>query len=386
MKKSSVTELLLNLIRIPSYVSDSPKIVNENKLVDYIFDCLKSHTDLEIEKQPIGNDRFNLIAKKGNPDTIFLGHTDTVAPSQDAPINQLKPESIDGHIWGRGATDMKSGIAALLNAIESVPEADNFWLMLYADEEYDFLGMKALVKKYGKLRPKLLISADGSDLRVGHGCRGLIEFTARIIGETGHPAKGTGKNAVFGTAIALTELQQYLNEFTHPIMGPTTFNVAYIYGGTRTNESIIGNRLQSVQNYGNMVPDICEVKIDIRPASPELNAKKVISKFKSLINSKKLDFELVQTTHDFGAWYTEKQDIKKYSKIAQQVGGSDTFSDPKSTGYLDLQMLWEKVGKPPALMFGGGIGITAHKPDERIAIEDLEKTKDFFVECLKLTK
>lgn len=37
-------------------------------------------------------------------------------------------------------------------------------------------------------------------------------------------------------------------------------------------------------------------------------------------------------------------------------------------------------------MFGGGIGKTAHKPDERIAIGDLEKAKAFFIECLKLTK
>lgn len=386
MKKTNISTLLLDLIKIPSYISTSPKVVNENKLVDYIFDWLKSHTDLEVEKQPLDGGRFNLVAKKGNPDTIFLGHTDTVAPSQDAPINQLKPEIIDGYIWGRGATDMKSGVAAMIAAIEAVPEANNFWLMLYADEEYDFLGMKELVKKYLKIRPKLLISADGSDLEIGHGCRGLIEFTARIIGETGHPAKGMGRNAVYGTAVALTELQNYLNDFSHPIMGQTSYNVAYMYGGTKTDASIVSNRLRSVQDYGNMVPDICEVKIDIRPATPDLNAKKIISEFKRLINSKQLDFELVQITHDLGAWYTDQKGIKQYSELVKKIGGSEKFSDPKSTGYLDLQMLWAKVGQPTSLMFGGGVGMTAHKPDERILIKDLEKTRDFFIECLKLSK
>lgn len=386
MTNFGVAELLLNLIKIPSYVSNSPHVVNENKLVDYIYDWLKTHTDLKVEKQPLDGGRFNLVAKKGKPDTIFLGHTDTVAPSQDAPVNQLKPEIIDNYIWGRGATDMKSGVAAMMSAIEAVPEANNFWLMLYADEEYDFLGMKELVKKYEKIKPKLLISADGSDLEVGHGCRGLIEFTARIIGETGHPAKGMGKNAVFGTAVALTELQSYLNNYSHPIMGPTSFNVAYIYGGTKTESSIIDKRLRSVIDHGNMVPDICEVKIDIRPASPDLNAKKIISEFKKLINIKQLEFELVQITHDLGAWYTDPKDIKKYSDLVKKIGGNKKFSDPKSTGYLDLQMLWAKVGQPTSLMFGGGVGMTAHKPDERILIKDLEKTRDFFIECLKLSK
>jgi len=381
--KDKVVDLLSNLIKIPSFVTDETG-VNENKLVDFIEDWLGKNTKLKVERQALSGGRFNLIAKCGQPETIFLGHTDTVQPSKDAPVNQLIGKIIKDEIWGRGATDMKSGVAALMSAASLARRANNYWIIFYADEEYDFLGMKAFVKEFGALRPKRIVSADGSDLAIGLGCRGLIELTCRVKGETGHPAKGTGKNAIWGSISALASLKKYLDNFHNPIMGRTSFNLAYIHGGAELAKSVgVNNRLEKVGKAGNVVPDVCEFTIDIRPAKPDLDADKVIEFLKNEFKTLGIDFELVERKHDLGAWYTDKKEIQNFAKVAREVTGENNFANPRSTGYLDLQMLWRTAGKPPSFVFGGGIGSTAHKPDERIKISDLIKTRDFFLKVME---
>ncbi|MBU0998149.1 M20/M25/M40 family metallo-hydrolase [Patescibacteria group bacterium] len=161
-KDRELVELLQNLVRIPSWVPQEPaeaKLTqNGNCVVDFLENWIKSNTTLSVERQKLDGDRFNLIASNGQPDLVFLGHTDTVPPSQGSPYGQLEAEIHDGKIWGRGTTDMKSGVASMIHALSLTPEAKNVWAMFYADEEYDFLGMKALVKDYSDLRPKLRFS------------------------------------------------------------------------------------------------------------------------------------------------------------------------------------------------------------------------------------
>ncbi len=380
--------LLQNLIRIPSWVPDDPSLKtrqNENGMVDYLEEWLRSNTNLEIQRQSLEYGRNNLIAAKGSPDLIFLAHTDTVQPSENAPYDQLAAEVHDGKVWGRGSTDMKSGIASMVQALSLVPHANNIWMFLYADEEYDFLGMKALAKEYGNLKPELIISADGSDLNIGHGCRGLIEFRARIKGETGHPAKETGNNAIWGSFGALSQLSEYLSTFEHPIMGKTSFSVAYFLGGAMIKDSISERgRLQKVGQAGNVVPDVAEFVIDIRSSSPDLNLDGVVGVLSQGIRSLNLGFEVVERTHNLGAWFTDKEQINDYIQVTQAVLGKPVILDnPGKSGYLDLQMFWDTVGRPPAFMFGGGIGNTAHTPSEHIPIENLIKERDFFSKVLE---
>lgn len=381
-RDNELVVLLQDLVRIPSWVPDDPSLKssqNENGVVDYLEKWLRNNTNFKVQKQPLEYGRNNLIAAKGNPDLVFLAHTDTVQPSENSPYDQLAAEIHDGKIWGRGTTDMKSGIASMVQAMSLAPNADNVWMFLYADEEYDFLGMKGIVEEYGYLKPKLIVSSDGSDLKIGHGCRGLMEFRGRVRGETGHPAKGTGKNAIAGSFKALSNLQEHLSQFKHPIMGQTSFNLAHIIGGAMIENSISPKgRLQTVGQAGNVVPDVAEFVIDIRPSSPDLNLDNVIGVLRQAVGGLNLGFEVVERTHNLGAWYTEEEKIEEYITMAQAM-----LSRPNESGYLDLQMFWDKVDRPPAFMFGGGVGETAHTPAEHIPIENLIKERDFFLAVLE---
>jgi acetylornithine deacetylase/succinyl-diaminopimelate desuccinylase-like protein len=386
---SQLIELLRDLIKIPSWVSDDStlkKVHNENKVVGYLEKWLKDNVDMEVIRQPLAGGRFNLIVKKGRPDLIFLAHTDTVQPSENAPYNQLAAEIHDDKIWGRGATDMKSGIAAMVHALSLSSRKDNIWMFLYADEEYDFLGMKAIVEEYGHLRPKLIVSSDGSDLQIGHGCRGLIEIRAQFLGETGHPAKQTGKSAIWQGLQVLSKLEEYLKGTEHEVMGPSSFNVAYVFGGAQKPDSFDSNKsLTHVGQAGNIVPDIMEFVLDIRPSQPDISADAVTTFLKDESIKRNLGFRVLERKHSLGAWYTPASKLTKFEKLAKKLNNKDdsVFSNPKSSGYLDLQMFWQATGNPTSLIFGGGQGITAHTPQEHILIEDLIKERDFFLSVLE---
>ncbi len=379
--------LTQDLINIPSWLPQQQskrKHQNENKVVSYLEKWFLKNTDFEVFRQKLGNNRHNLIVRKGNPDILFLGHTDTVRPSPNAPFDPLTAKIDNGKIWGLGSTDMKSGIAAICQAIRLSKNTNNVWAVFYADEEYDFIGMKALIKDYSHIKPKIIISADGSDLKFGHGCRGLIEFRLQVRGQTGHPARGTGNNSIWQTFQSLSQLNEFLQQSSHPIMGAPSFNLAYILGGSLEKDSIVKKRLQKVGQAGNVVPDITEIVVDIRPSLPDMNINTILNKLKTFLKTRKLNVKIIEKTHNFGAWYTNPSQLKKYTKIAQNSLNlrKIVFDNPQASGYIDLQMFWDKVGRPPAFMFGGGAGDTAHTPQEYISITNLIKTRDFFLNIL----
>ena len=84
------------------------------------------------------------------------------------------------------------------------------------------------------------------------------------------------------------------------------------------------------------------------------------------------------------AWFTDKQDILQFEELVRKSCGLEVvrFNDLKKGGYLDIQMLWSALGKPPSLVFGAGSSSTEHTDNECVEIMSLLKTRDFFVNVL----
>lgn len=390
VRDRELVELLQELVRIPSWVDESEdgEEFNENKLVDFLEQWIRENTDMEVFRQELPGGRFNLIARRGEPHLVYLAHTDTVHPSVGAPYNQLAAEIHDGKVWGLGATDMKSGIATMLHALKLAGNVPNVWLILYADEEYDFLGMKGLIKEFSSIRPKLIVSSDGSDLKFGFGCRGCIEFRMRVIGETGHAARKGGKSAIWAAMVGLFELRKKLDQYEHPKMGAVTMNVSGFIGGTELPDGKSFSSeglLVSVGMQGNKIPDITEFVLDIRPPTDSLDLEKVVSMLEDSFDAQEVGYKIVRRAHNLAFWYTNPDQLQRYVAIARDLLQTEevAFDDPGNIGYLDLQMLWDATGRPPSLMFGGGVGDTAHGPNEHIAIKDLITTRDFFLKLLE---
>lgn len=375
----SVVKLTKQLISIPSYVD---KQTDEKKIGEFIYGYLKQFKWLKVIKQPVINGRFNVIVKDKYPTRLILcGHMDTVQPREGWKTNQFKGMVKNGKIYGLGASDMKGSLAAMLTSLNGIQKTKGLMLLFYIDEEYDFLGTKKFLEEYqNKIKPKLIISGDDGNLKIGRGCRGLIEIKFIVQGQTGHAAKPqSGKNAILATFAFVRNLEKYLAKFKNSKLGKTTLNLAFMRGGLNlgrdSNEDLL------LGKEGNNIPDIAEFVLDIRPASINLDATKIIKKTKNI--AKKLGVEIlnIKVRHDLGSWLTKQKDLKPViSVIIKNL--SIKYANPQDKGYIDIQMFWKVFNKTPCLIFGAGEESLAHKTNEFVRISELKKAEKIFKEII----
>ena len=81
--------------------------------------------------------------------------------------------------------------------------------------------------------------------------------------------------------------------------------------------------------------------------------------------------------------YRSKRNISVYKDANEVTGLVETkLSNPTKGGYVDIQMLWEALGKPPSLVFGGGSASKEHTDNENVEIENVIATRDFFLKVM----
>lgn len=364
VKKLNSIELTKKLISLPSYVDGCS---DERECSEFLYQYLKQFKWLTVEKQYISKTRFNIIATDNYPTKyIYMGHVDTVQNRSGWKTPALKGVERAKRIYGLGASDMKASIATFLSALSQTDKTQGLMIFLYVDEEYDFLGVKKFVEEYSKkLNPKLIISGDGCDMTVNLGCRGLIEIKFAVQGVTGHASRPElGKNAIMISNQIITELTQILKEqFKTPELGSTSCNLAYMQGGLNLGNGQIGRE-------GNNIADYAEFILDIRTGTTKINASKVISLVKELLNQKGVTLLDTQVRHDLGAWITPQKQIKKYYKTISSVKELD-FSNPGNSGFVDNQLIWKEFNRVPCFTLGPGCGKTAHKPNEYVEIKNI---------------
>lgn len=358
-------EILQKLISIPSWVDEK---TDEQEIGRWIFEFLKKNTNLEISKQPIGNGRFNILAQKGRKtDILVTGHIDTIQPNSNWTLSPIDPKIVDNKLYGRGSSDMKSGVSIMLYLATLSNLKDNILFLFYCDEEYDFLGMKEFIKLYTpckgdplKVNPKLVISLDGDDLQIGNCCRGLVEMEVSVDGKAGHSAvPKSGINAITESMKVVTKLKRWLTNYSSKELGNSTLNIAYINGGGAE---------------GNVIAEKCEYIVEIRVANEKLNAN-LVKKF-ILENSEKLGLKVkeIKIRHDLGSWITPKEKLKNIISVAPKK----KLKSAKERGYIDIQMLWQAFNKVPTFSLGAGEPGQSHKADEHVKISKVLKTRMFF--------
>jgi len=375
-----VIKLTKQLISIPSWVD---KKTDERKIGEFIYGYLKQFKWLEVIKQPIINNRFNIIAKNEYPtNLLLLGHMDTVQQKQGWKTDPLDGVIKNGRIYGLGAADMKGNLSAILASLANIKKTKGLMLVFYIDEEYDFLGTKKFLKEYkNKIKPKLIISGDSGNLKIGQGCRGLIEIDFKVRGITGHAANpALGKNTILGSFQAIEQVRNYFKDFSTESLGKTSLNLAYLQGGLDLGQDRQGN--QKYGREGNNIPDLTEFIIDIRPASLDLTTQKIISKMAELLGNGGLTLIQTKVSHDLKPWLTKDKDIKRLISLFEKEGCSKR-SEPGKRGFIDVQMFWETFKKVPCLTFGAGEEFLAHKPNEFVKITELKKATQIYTKIIK---
>ncbi|MFX1474252.1 MAG: M20 family metallopeptidase [Promethearchaeota archaeon] len=411
-KRDRITTLLCDLIRIPTIV---PPGNNYEDMVNYlepVFQKLGFHTERvvipeeQIEKipYPLEGPRTNLVATRNHDKeeavTIYA-HMDVVPIEEPWTKDPFGGVVENDHIYGRGAFDMKSGIAAMIVALEvmdelGLPPHFNIVCTLCTDEELGvYPGIYHLAKE-GYVKGHLLNTEFGSQMPIiSPGLAGSLEVTVRTKGRSCHSGMNyIGVNAVEAMVPILTELLQLKAEveqresavpivpFLRSMGAPSDkltpmFNIDIIRGGTKSN----------------IVPAECELVIN-RRYIPEEAYSDVVQEIQDAVDrghakSKALDVEVsvVDSYRPFKADPESRYSLKMREALKAVHGYQDSdFVVGSAAGSTDMGFVAQALKTDKFIGVGAATlgNMSAHKPDEWVSVDTLTKMAKQLVHYLAL--
>lgn len=299
------------------------------------------------------------------PPLCFSGHIDTV-PFDESRWSKdpLGGETADGKIFGRGTSDMKAGIAAMVVAalrLARMPKRSaGIKLAFTAGEEAGCQGARYLVQLKGVLGDAgaLVVGEPTSNYPlVGH--KGAYWLEAHTSGATAHGSMPhRGDNAIYKAARAITRLEQCTFDVTHPVMGSPTINVGTITGGTNIN----------------VVPDHAVFGIDLRTVRGQKNSP-ILESLQSWVGS---EVEL-RPILDAPSIFTDPTNdwVQEVFAITEQIIGEHPV--PRcATYFTDASVLTPALGNPPTIILGPGEASMAHRSDEFCHISRIEEAVEAY--------
>ncbi len=322
---------------------------------------------------PMGDNRESLIARiggmAGKLPLAFTGHTDVV-PLGALPwrADPFGGAIADGKIYGRGSSDMKSGVAAFVSAaVKLAPKlagSPGVILVITADEELGTAGARHMREQGVLPAAGALIVGEptGNALLAGHKGTFWVEATAR--GVTAHgSAPEEGVNAVLKAARAALALSALdFTAQTHPVLGPPTLNVGWMHGGINTNS----------------VPDEARFGLDVRLV-PGADPLALIERFEQAAAG---DVTFEVKGQNAPVW-TDPADpwIESLAAIVRSVTGS---GGPirGARFYTDAGQLKPGMGNPPTVILGPGEPGQAHQTDEYCLISRLEEGEAIYTQAI----
>lgn len=235
----------------------------------------------------------NVIGRVGSghgPKLVFNGHMDTVDVGDPARWARPPYEGLveEGVLYGRGACDMKGGLAAMVYAVKALLDSgselsgDLYVVGVVQEEPCEGLAMQVLVEEEG-IRPDYVVLGEPSDLQVSVGHRGRLEMQVRVRGKAAHASSpGLGSNAIHNAARLIFGIELLASRLpTDPLLGRGTVAVTQI-------ESQAASR--------NAVPDACTFYVDRRLTLGETE-RKALAEIQSIISTEEVDAQVEVTEY-----------------------------------------------------------------------------------------
>jgi succinyl-diaminopimelate desuccinylase len=342
---------------------------NEEENAKFVGDILSVH-GFKIEYPKFENNRFHLIAEKGlslkRPPIVLSGHFDTVPLGNKSwSVDPFAGDVKDGKIWGRGSSDMKGGLAAMIlasiEAFADTPPQDGIRLIFSAGEELGCQGISKLIKEKRRLgEASAIIVGEPTANQAVTGHKGALYLKAMTSGKTAHSSMPElGVNAIYKAARSIMKIMDFNFEAEQdPLLGYPTLNVGTISGGMNINS----------------VPDHAEFTIDIR-STTKVDHSKILNTLRGKIG----DEAVIETLVDLKPVFTPEYD--PFVKIVYDVCKAESSRDgfPKALPYLtDGAVLQKLYNNAPTVILGPGQPEMAHQTDEYCYIDKLEQAVNIY--------
>ncbi len=402
-----VNDLLRRLLAIPSinpvFGSDEPQWMGEARLTDFLENWV-AQRGWKWLRQEVHPGRENLVAlipasprSSAKPVTLWEVHQDTVGVI-GMQVDPFGGAEIDGRIYGRGACDVKGGMAAMLVALAEASESSEprgtTLLAFTVNEECGFTGAKALCRLWSNdpaldlmpeegvektrgtlsldelrgLRPNRAIVAEPTDLAVVVTHKGIVRWRCHTRGRAAHSSQPQqGKNAIY----TMTDVVAAIREYDHEVLslrgldclcGRPTVSVNTIQGGTGAN----------------VVPDHAVIDIDCRlmPGDTPGDAQQELIEFiaKRVLRDNGAADAVVE--HD-APWNQSRGmqagDNREWAEQVARIASFDgRVSEVVGVPYGTDAWVFAAMGIPTVVIGPGSIA-QAHTEDEWISIAELER-------------
>ncbi len=370
LDREALVRLAMDLIR---HESEAPP-GREEGVARFAAEQLRG-LGFEAEVDPVAPGRANAIGRlrgAGGPGArtlAFNGHLDVVPRGEAAWTSPpYAPEIRGGRLYGRGAADMKGGIAAAMHAAAMLRAAGvrlrgDLLFALDADEEVNNIGLRKMLadKVFAGVSACVIGEPTGLDIAVGH--RGVGGVGAIFAGSATHAAQAwRGVNAVAHACRFVQKVEELcrrkLRDRNHPLLGPSLVTPTLMHGGFRIN----------------VVPSRCELSLDLRMIPGE-SLDSAMAELAGLAEELRrevpdLDVSFRPTTYcPPGLTDAGHPVVAALREAALGVpGAGGGIKGFEASG--ELSMIAEGSGTPTVFFGPGGIA-QAHTVDEFVEVEQL---------------
>ncbi len=343
----------------------------EARIADVVADVLRGW-GLTAEVREVVPGRPNVIARvAGSGPTLLLnGHLDTVG-TDGMTVEPFGAEIVGERLYGRGACDMKSGVAALMCAagrLAATGPRPNLVVALVCDEEHASIGMADLVGDEGSggSLADFAVVCEPTELRVMPAHKGFVWIRATFRGRAAHGSRPeVGVDAIRHAGLYLAALDEYADELRarprHPLLDYGSFHAGTIRGGTA--ESVY--------------PEQCELVLE-RRTMPGVKPDDVLREFQSVLDGLSaresgVDARLEMTLARPGTEVPSTSPLVAGLLEAGEAHGVAPVVEGM-TAWVDAAFLNE--AGVPAVCYGPGSIDQAHTEDEWVDIGQIRTCAD----------
>lgn len=370
MEQAAAIKILSDLIAIPSVNG------REALVADYLTQLFADYP-AQIERVEYAPGRDNLVVTIGDQGPLlgFSGHEDVVAatPSSDWTYPPFQATVKDGKLYGRGASDMKSGLAAMVVAMLDLLESDQplpgrLRLLASVGEETGEYGAAQLTAAGYANDLQGLVIGEPTDLTVRISHKGIIDYKVESVGKSVHSSRPElGQNAILPLLSFAEQAQSVLAKADQidPALGGLTHVISQIQGGEQIN---------SVPAHAWLTGNIRTI-----PAYPNATVMQQLETIVQQLNDQGAHLTL---TYSYPEPPLPSQEHTALAQLASQVLQQKfnlSGAMVAGTGATDASE-YHHVADLPIVIVGPADGMSDHQVDEFVTVAKYLRGCQFYQE------